>query len=129
MPSPDEITHACERQMAEMDGLLESLSGSMEGRTLTMRARGIEDEELHERVQELYFDFPFMLGMSPEEIERYRLELQTPEHHYVLDSRVDLLPDTGGGTREGWQKFLEQFVYLKDGQPQDFPVPDDFPED
>lgn len=105
-----------------------------EVRTVSLFAEAPENPELHDRLLEVYFDFPFHLPMAPPEVERYRLELVTqdkgsPCHRYVLESAVAELPDTGGANQDRWARFLAQFVFTLDGSPQAFPLPEDFPDE
>lgn len=134
---PSAIADACALHQSELDPLLESVRGEFdpESRTLTVFVEAAEDEEVHERLLEIYFDFTFYLPMGPPEVQGYRMELATTSeegetgHLYVLESDVSLLPDTGGATREQWTAFASQFLCTLDGAPHNIPMPDDFPDD
>jgi hypothetical protein len=131
---PSVIAEACAHYQNEVD-LLDSLQGRFdpESRTVTVVAEALDDDEVHERVLEIYFDFPFHLPMAPPQVERYRMELLTTTeggqacHRYVMESAVEELPDTGGSSETRWASFLGQFLYTLDGAPQTFPMPEDFP--
>ncbi len=132
---PSAIADACALHQSELDPLLESVRGELdpESRTVTVFVEAAEDEEVHERLLEIYFDFSFYLPMGPPEVECYRMELAinhegAPRHLYVLESDVSLLPDTGGATREQWAAFASQFLCTLDGVPRGIPMPDDFPD-
>lgn len=130
---PATITQACNSYLVELDPLLDTFEGQFDAgsRTVMVFAEGPDDDELHERLLEVYFDFPFHLPMNPPGVERYRMELLTtddgqPCHRYVLESAVAYLPETGGASEAQWAAFLAQFTYTLDGVPQAFPMPEDF---
>ncbi len=134
---PSTIANACASYMSELDPLVDTLDAKFDptSRTVTVFAEALEDDETHERLLEIYFDFPFHLPMAPPAVERYRMELLTvseegqPCHRYVLESAIDQLPETGGASQAQWASFLAQFTYTLDGAPQAFPMPEDFPDE
>lgn len=126
MTDQESLDEACERFARSLEPLELTLHARMgrDGRMLEARGTATHGEELEERLMEVFHDLLYFIPLNVTDDLTYRMELEAPPHHYVIQTAVSAIPDTGEVTRGQWEAFAEQLVFTKDGVGQ-VPVPPD----
>lgn len=96
---------------------------------------GAPDEvDINASIVDIFFDIFYFLPLDTTHPTQYHFEWTSysdaaytkKAHHWVLETDVALMPDTGGFSQEVWEKFIAQFTYTKDGKPQELDFTPEF---
>lgn len=126
------IDNGLETLGREFEGLGVELSGYYDqpGRTLVIRCSAPQSREILERHIELYHKVFFHIPIDGRgrkfrfELDTYESEEEFSHHRIVLQTSIELMPDSGGVTRAEWEAYADQLEYTIDGILQT-PVPPD----
>jgi proline iminopeptidase len=117
----DMLGASCVEIMEALKPLVINVSGSYDSSKslLSIKAKAVDNEEINNIHLRLFYTPLFYIQVE-QGIKKYNFDLITytdpthkeVKHHYHLETSLDVLPDTGGITREEWKKFTEQLVYI-----------------
>ena len=107
------------------------------GDSLEVKVGAPDEVDINASIIDIFFDIFYFLPLDTNRRMQYHFEwisyrdpeYTQPAHHWVLATDVGLMPDTGGFSQAVWESFISQFVYTKDGQPQDLDFTPDFLEE
>jgi len=94
---------------------------------LVVRVGAPDEVDINASILDIFFDIFYFLPLDASESTRYHFEwtsyadaeYRQKAHHWVLETDVSCMPDTGGFNQEVWERFIGQFIYTMDGKPQE----------
>lgn len=101
---------------------------------LVVKVGAPDEVDINATILDIFFDIFYFLPLDASKSTKYHFEwtsysdadYQSKAHHWVLETDVACMPDTGGFSEEVWERFVNQFVYTKDGKPQDMEFTPEF---
>lgn len=117
----------------ELKPVVVKFNGSYMSGTINVQASCMENEQILDVLQKIFFDLFYYLDVNTKGM-KYSLNVTTfgdpsfavRRNSYLLETTINAMPDTGGVTREQWQKFKSQMVFTRNGVPVSFPDPEPF---
>lgn len=104
---------------------------------LVVKVGAPDEVDINASILDIFFDIFYFLPLDASGSTQYHFEwtsysdadYKKKAHHWVLETDVACMPDTGGFNQEVWERFLSQFVYTKDGKPQEMDFTPEFLDD
>jgi len=135
---PTMIAEACKEMEEDLKPLLARLSGEFDParNLLVIVGKAFDNAEVHLKFLTIFFDIFTYLPIDVRG-KKYRFEFTTysditmksKAHSYIIQTSLDKMPGTGHVTRIGWNEFVSQLVYTKDGKGANLPEPSPFFDD
>lgn len=101
---------------------------------LTVKVGAPDETDINASILDIFFDIFYFLPLDSNASTLYHFEwtsyadaeYKQKAHTWVLQTDVSCMPETGGFSREVWENFIGQFVYTKDGKPQEMDFTPEF---